>query len=79
MSREREIPERAADVSGSPGKSILSPIHLSEVMGIANGKRATEAALPLLNPAPHAFLSKIYGAVIAANVAKLPELVRRKG
>ena len=41
--REREIPERAADVSGSPGKSILSPIHLSEVTGIANVKGVAEA------------------------------------
>ena len=52
MSREREIPERAADVSGSPGKSILSPIHLSEVTGIANVKKGGRSWLRRLGILP---------------------------
>ena len=57
------FPERAADVSGSPGKSILSPIHLSEVMGIANVKRGGRSWLRRLG-------------ILRPNTAKLPELLR---
>jgi hypothetical protein len=64
MPGEREIPERAADVPWSPGKSIVSPIQLSEVMGFANVKKGGRS---WPQAARH----------IAANIAKLPELLGR--